>query len=204
MADGYVKGSFAVDPLKKYSYADYLTWPDDERWEIIEGKAWDMSPAPTTSHQIIVVELTVILGNYLKGKKCRVLVSPFDVRLLDEESDSVVQPDLSVICDPSKLDKQGCKGAPDIVIEILSPSTAFKDETRKFKLYEKHKVREYWIINPETYHIMVYAHTGSEYAKPDYYRKNDILKSQVLEDLEIPLAEVFSELESLEETADRN
>jgi len=204
MADEYIKGSTAVKPNERYRYSDYLKWPEDERWEIIEGEAWDMSPAPGTSHQILVLKLAYVLSSYLEGKKCTAIVSPFDVRLPNPEEDSednpdtVVQPDLSIICDPSKLDEKGCKGAPDIVVEILSQSTAFKDETTKFKIYEKHGVKEYWIINPETHTVMMYFLNGKEFGKPEYFKRTEILTSRVLTDLEITLEEVFSELDFLE------
>jgi len=204
MADEYIKGSTAVKPNERYRYSDYLKWPEDERWELIAGEAWDMSPAPTPGHQVISGELTAIFINYLKRQKCRAFPAPFDVRFPDskeesaDDTDTVVQPDLSVICDPSKIDNKGCNGAPDIVVEILSPSTAFKDETAKFKLYEKNGVKEYWIINPETHTVMVYSFNGKEFAKPEYFKRAEILRSRVLTDLEIPLEEVFSELDFLE------
>jgi len=140
MADEYIKGSNAIRAEKRYRYSDYEKWPDDERWEIIAGEAWDMSPAPGTGHQAIVMVLSVIISNYFNKQRCRVFPAPFDVRFPDsrdastDDTDTVVQPDISVICDPSKIDKKGCKGAPDIVVEILSPSTGYKDETAKFKL----------------------------------------------------------------------
>ena len=134
---------------KKFSYSDYLNWPEDERFELIDGVAYDMSPAPGTEHQSVSFELAGILYNFLKNKKCRAFSAPFDVRLpdmektADSETFTVVQPDITVICDENKIDERGCKGAPDVVIEILSQSTAYRDETEKLRLYEKHKVKEY-------------------------------------------------------------
>jgi len=204
MADEYVKGSNAVRANERYRYSDYEKWPEDERWELIAGEAWDMSPAPSASHQIIISRFNLILGNYLTDKNCLSIVAPFDVRFPDSrdesanDTDTVVQPDISVICDPSRIDKKGCKGAPDIVVEILSPSTGYKDETAKFKLYEKHGVKEYWIVNPETHAVLLYFFENGEFAKPVYFKRKEILKSRVLTDLEIPLEEVFSELDFLE------
>ena len=182
---------------ERFSYADYLSWPEDERWEIIEGEAWDMSPAPNTEHQRLSMVLSGEIYNYLKDKSCEVFTAPFDVRLqeakdlADEDVETVVQPDLVVICDKSKIDKKGCLGAPDIVIEILSASTAFKDETQKLKLYEKYGVREYWIVNPEARYIMIYRLEGDKYTKPEYLKDDDILESLVLKGLKIRLPDIF-------------
>ena len=115
------------------------------RWELIDGAAYAMSPAPKTNHQRLSFFIALEIGKYLEGRSCEAFSAPFDVRLAD---DTVVQPDLSVICDKSKIDEKGCSGAPDLVVEILSDSTAYKDETEKRLLYERVGVREYWIINP--------------------------------------------------------
>ncbi|MCK4541920.1 MAG: Uma2 family endonuclease [Spirochaetales bacterium] len=182
---------------KKFSYADYLSWPEDERWEIIEGEAWDMSLAPNTEHQIISGQLFGNIWQFLKDKPCKVFSAPFDVRfqekkeLLDEEIKTVVQPDITVVCDKSKIDKKGCLGVPDITIEILSQSTSYKDETDKLKLYEKYGVREYWIVNPKVRYIMIYRLEGDRYAKPEYLKDDDILESLVLEGLKIRLSDIF-------------
>ena len=145
----------------KYSYADYAQWPGDERWELIDGVPYAMT-APQRLHQDIVFELGRQVGNYLQGKPCKGYTAPFDVRLprqneADTKVETVVQPDLSVICDPSKLDKQGCRGAPDWIVEVLSPSTALKDMDTKRSLYQRHGVQEYWIIHPEDRWILVYT-----------------------------------------------
>ena len=210
MADEYIKGSNAVSPDKRYRYSDYEKWPDDERWELINGEAWDMSPAPGSGHQLISGKLTAVLTNYLSNHKGLTFPAPFDVRLPDsgdesiDDTDTVVQPDISVICDPSKIDKKGCRGAPDIVVEILSPSTGYKDETAKFKLYEKHGVKEYWIVNPETHAVLLYFLENGEFAKPAYFKRKETLTSRVLTNLKIPLEEVFSQLDFLETPASEN
>lgn len=186
-------------PGEKYSYADYLTWDDGERWELIDGVPYNMSPAPKIRHQEILGELAGVFYNFLKGKPCRVYIAPVDVRFKDEihaadkETYTVVQPDLLVVCDRDKVDEKGVIGAPDICIEILSVSTAYKDQGEKFVLFEKHGVREYWIINPELETVQLFVHNGTAFDKPLYYRKDEVLKSTVLEGLDLVLAEVFGE-----------
>ena len=182
---------------EKFNYADYLSWPDDERWEIIEGVAYDMPPAPAREHQRMSAFIFAKIYNFSSGKKCEVYFAPFDVRLAktkdeaDEEIETVVQPDIVVICDQNKLDKRGCLGAPDITVEILSPSTSYKDQTEKLLLYEKCGVKEYWIFNPDAKYVLLYRLKGSEYGKPEYLIKNDILESNVLEGLKIDFSEVW-------------
>lgn len=145
-------GNPNIAPNERFTYRHYRTWPDEERWELIEGQAWSMSPAPMRGHQELSGKLFLEIGTFLKGKPCKVYDAPFDVFLpkgeeSDDEVDTVVQPDLVVICDRSKLTKRGARGAPDWVIEILSPRTAKKDFETKFHLYERHGVREYWIVD---------------------------------------------------------
>ena len=187
----------AKESDRKLNYADYLTWPDDERWEIIEGVAYDMSPAPSTEHQRISFRLSGILYNLLEGKQCSAFAAPFDVRLADrkaeadEEIETVVQPDIVVVCDQKKLDKRGCLGAPDIAVEIISASTSYKDQTQKLRLYGRHGVREYWIVNPDARYIMVYRPEGATYGKPEYLTENEILESKALEGLRIDLSQVW-------------
>jgi len=184
---------------EKYTYADYLGWDDGERWELIEGIPYCMTPAPNMEHQSISGELFGILWQFLKGKPCRVFAAPFDVRLPavpgagDGDIDTVVQPDISVICDESKIDARGCLGAPDITVEILSPSTAYRDETEKLKLYEKHGVKEYWIVNPEAKYMMIYRLKDGKYGKPDYLMGDDLLESRVLQGFRVHLKEIWGE-----------
>ncbi len=187
----------AKESDKKLNYADYLTWPDDERWEIIEGVPYDMSPAPAREHQRISAIIFAKIYDFLTGKKCEAYFAPFDVRLAeskdeaDEKIETVVQPDIVVVCDQNKLDKRGCLGAPDIAVEIISTSTSYKDQTEKLSLYERHGVREYWIVNPDAKYIMIYRLEGVKYGKPEYLTESDILESKALEGLKIDLSEVW-------------
>jgi Uma2 family endonuclease len=189
-------------PLRKnddlFTYGDYLKWPDDERWELIEGIPFDMSPAPSPYHQEILLNLSYEIKKYLKDKICKIYVAPFDVRLpeknqSDEEILTVVQPDISVICDPAKLDKRGCKGAPDFIVEILSPHTAVKDMKYKLILYERHGVPEYWIVQPDGKVVMVHKlNEQKKYGRAEIYGKDDTIPLKLKEGtIEINMGAVF-------------
>ena len=154
-----------------YTYGDYCRWPDDERWELIDGRPFNMCSAPTRQHQKLVLEIGRQLGNQLEDGPCEVCVAPFDVRLAegdepDEEIVNVVQPDVAVICDQTKLDDAGCRGAPDWIVEVLSRRTAAKDQTDKLTLYERHGVREYWLVHPTDRVLTIYRFQGSAYGRP--------------------------------------
>ena len=188
-------------PLRKedprYTYADYLTWDDDERWQIIEGVPYLMSPAPTRDHQEKNGELHRQIANFLKGKPCKVYAAPFDVRLFPEDDDSddtIVQPDIVVVCDQNKLEKRGCAGAPDMVIEILSPSTAWLDKHKKLQVYRKAGVREYWMVDLDTKTISVHILKEGEYVISTY-GDTDTAPVYVLDGLSIDLPDVFEEME---------
>jgi len=180
-----------------FNYKIYQTWPEGERWELIEGEAYNMSPAPNSEHQIISGNLFGNIWQFLKDKPCKVFSAPFDIRFSEmdnpreQDIETVVQPDITVVCDESKIDKKGCIGAPDIVVEILSPSTSYKDETNKLALYEKYGVKEYWIVNPDAKYFMIYRLKGDKYEKPEYLKDNDIIGSCVLEGLKIRLQDIF-------------
>lgn len=182
-----------------YTYKEYSNWPEDQRWELIDGKAYNMSPAPSIVHQRISRQLLLAFATYLSNKSCEVFTAPFDVRLpkgseKDDKIDTVVQPDLVVVCDPNKLDDRGCKGAPDLVIEILSPSTAKKDWKEKFELYERVGVQEYWIVDPYVQTVLVFTSNGDKkYGAPDRYVKPDRIRVGIMDELEIDLQEVFVE-----------
>ncbi len=177
-----------------YTYADYLKWPGDERWELIDGVAWSMSPAPSPDHQMILGRLFRSIAEITDRTGCATFVAPFDVRLPDraeqdaEQTSTVVQPDISVFCDHSLLDERGAHGAPDLVVEILSPSTGYKDQTDKLALYEHHGVREYWVVNGDAGWVMVYrVGPDGRYGKPDYYRRDESVRSEVLGGVQIAL-----------------
>ena len=180
----------------RYTLADALTWDDQTRTELIDGAPVMMAP-PSRVHQEIAAELTRQLGNYLDGKKCRVYPAPFAVRLFEkagdrpEDVDTLVEPDLSVVCDPGKLDDMGCKGAPDLIIEILSPSTQRHDRLTKYNLYERAGVTEYWIVSPEERTVQVSLLSGGRYRMAELYTPQDIAKVHVLEGCFVELAKVF-------------
>ncbi|MDA3810205.1 MAG: Uma2 family endonuclease, partial [Spirochaetaceae bacterium] len=147
---------------QKFTYTEFCSWTDDERWELIDGVAYNMSPAPSSRHQRISFKISLLLGNFLEGKPCIPFTAPFDVYFpLDPDQsinsiDTIVQPDLSVICDAKKIFDKGCMGAPDLIIEILSPSTGKKDLNEKFQLYEKNGVKEYWVVDPGNKYIEIF------------------------------------------------
>lgn len=140
---------------ERYTLADMLAWETEKRYELIDGIPYLMSPGPSRRHQRIGREIYRQISTYLLGKTYEVYIAPFDVRLFEqsgegpESVDTVVRPDISVICDTEKLDETGCKGAPDLVIEVLSPSTHNRDRLTKFNLYQRAGVREYWIVDPQ-------------------------------------------------------
>lgn len=182
----------------RYTFADLLTWDNGERAELIDGKVFLMAPAPSRAHQEISGEIFRQIANYLEGKRCKVYHAPFDVRLFEkdgdrpEDVDTVAEPDLTVVCDLSKLDDYGCKGAPDMAVEILSPSTRRHDRLVKLGLYQRAGVREYWIVNPEdkTVQVMLRDDGGSLRIHEDYGRE-DVAKVNVLEGCFVELSKVF-------------
>jgi len=192
--------SIPLDKLGvKYTYGDYLKWPDEESWEIIAGVPYLMSPAPSVDHQRISGEIFRQLATYLLDKNCKAFPAPFDVRFpstdeKDEAIQTVVQPDIIVICDQSKLDKRGYRGAPALIVEILSPSTSKKDLSEKYDLYERSGVKEYWVVFPLDQVLDVYL-LGEEgkYQKAGSYENDARVKPSIFDDLEIDLGLVFRE-----------
>ena len=180
-------------PDKHYTWSDYERWDDDVRYELINGIPYMMSPAPSLVHQAISSELHLQLALFLKGKSCKVFSAPCDVRLnANEGDDTVVQPDLLVVCDMSKLDGKACIGAPDLVIEISSPSTSRRDKWMKFNLYQAAGVREYWIVDADTQTVQACLLRDGEYIMKAY-ADADIAPVCVLEGCTINLADVFAE-----------
>jgi len=177
-----------------YTYADYRAWDDDERWELIDGIPYAMSPGPSTIHQRISIDLTRQFSSFLKGKPCQVFAAPFDVRLnaLGDDDDDVFQPDLLIVCDRAKIDDKGLNGAPDMAIEILSPSTAIRDKLLKFNKYQHAGVREYWIVYPADKMVQVFILENGRYLAKSY-GETDTIQVHVLEGCEISLPDVFSD-----------
>lgn len=177
-----------------YTYADYKNYPDSERVELIEGQIYAMSPSPSRFHQKIITEFVTIINNYIKANKgnCEVYPAPFDV-ILNENNDmdsskNTVQPDISVICDKNKLNDKGCLGAPDLIIEVVSPYNPTNDYIRKLGLYSQYKVREYWIVNPMKESIFVYQ--LGENKDPEAYTFKDKIKIGIFENLFIDFNEI--------------
>ena len=187
-----------LDLNKRYSYAEYLTWQFQERLELIKGKIFKMSPAPARRHQEVSAKLFYHLMDYLKDQSCDIYTAPFDVRFPksqgDENTFTVVQPDICIICDKNKLDDRGCVGAPDMIIEILSPATSAKDATVKFDLYEEQGVKEYWMVSPGENLLDVFLlDENGKYRWMKKYTENDKVKVNIFDDLYIDMAEVFRE-----------
>lgn len=156
----------------QHSYADYLSWSGDDRYELLNGLAYLMSPAPDLVHQEVVGEIYLQARLALQDSCCRAFIAPLDVRLPkqnqdDAAIDTVVQPDVLVVCDSNKLDKRGICGAPDWVVEVLSPATASHDQIKKRLLYEQHGVCEYWLVHPIDRVLIIYRLQEGEYGKPD-------------------------------------
>lgn len=182
-----------------YNFTDYLSWDERDRVEIIHGLPVTMQAAPSRKHQEICGAVFAQIHHYLEGKRCKVYAAPFAVRVLDDadtpddRSDTVVEPDISVVCDASKLDDHGCKGAPDMIAEVLSPSTARVDRFVKLNLYQRAGVKEYWIIDPVAQSVQVFLHNGSHYDAAEYYSAGDIAKVHVLQGCFVELSRVFSD-----------
>ena len=160
----------ALKDTAYHTYADYLQWTDNN-YELIDGEAYFMSLAPNLDHQEVTGEVYFQLRSALAGKKCRTFIAPIDVRLaihdeVDEQIDTVVQPDVLVVCDDNKLDRRGVRGAPDWVLEVLSPATASHNQIKKRDLYERHGVREYWLVHPTDRVLTIYLLQDNEFTKP--------------------------------------
>ena len=186
----------ALQMEKRYTYADYCTWDDDERWELIDGAPYAMAPSPSQAHQTILGRLFAQLHNYLEGKPCKAFIAPFDVRLNanadGETDDTVVQPDILVVCDDTKLDGKSCIGPPDLVIEILSPSSALKDKAIKFKKYLEAGIREYWIVDPDTKTVSAHILENKRYYVTTYTNA-DTAPVHILDGCQVDLSRVFEE-----------
>ncbi len=184
-----------LDLTKQYTYADYLTWWFDERVELIKGFIRKMSPSASMSHQQISTRLTRLFANFLQGKKCQVFHAPFDVRLKrvvkDEESITVVQPDLCIVCNLDYLEERGCNGAPDLIIEILSPSNGKHDLVTKYQLYEEAGVAEYWLVYPFVKIVDVYHLQENKYVLYRKYSDDEVIEVKTLPGLMVALNDIF-------------
>ena len=183
---------------RRYTYADILSWDDGVRYELYNGQPVLLA-SPSDVHQLVSGELFRQFANYLVGKRCKVYSAPFDVRLFEEANDrpedidTVVQPDLMVVCDQSKVDRHGIHGAPDLVVEILSDSTRRTDRLTKFNLYQQAGVPEYWIVDPSSRVVSVYTLEDGTYHAAATYATDASVPVGVLEDCSIDLTMVFPE-----------
>ncbi len=188
-----------LDPNKSYTYADYLLWQFEERVELIKGKILEMA-APSRAHQQVTTNLILAIGNALRHSPCKVYPAPFDVRLpyfsqkKNKDVVTVVQPDICVICDPSKLDDRGCIGAPDIVIEILSPGNSKREMKDKYAVYEESGVTEYWIVSLTEKAVQVFRlNEAGKYYGIQPFTEDDDLTTPILPGLNIQLKDVFAD-----------
>jgi len=183
----------------RYSYADYLSWQLEEMVELIRGKVFRQAAAPRRIHEELTVALVTRIHGFLKGGSCKVYTAPFDVRLpvssrKHADIDTVVQPDLCVVCDPDKLDDLGCVGAPDLIVEILSPGNNKKELQLKYEVYEASGVKEYWVVHPDERTLLIYTLESGKYRPSRLFTLGDEVKSQVLSGFVLDLDEVFGEL----------
>ena len=185
----------------KYSYADYLTWQFEEVVELINGKIFKKAAAaPKRIHQRVSVKLAAKLYQFLEGKRCQVYAAPFVVRFSKDSKEdhqifNVVQPDLCVICNPEKLDERGCLGAPDLIVEILSPGNTKTELKFKYQLYESHGVTEYWVIHPDYQNIIQYTLVNDQYIPSKLMTSGHVLQSKVLEGFRLDLEDFFADIE---------
>ena len=181
---------------ERYTLADAMTWNEDERTELIGGLPVMMAP-PSRTHQKIVGELFAQIHGYLEGKRCEAYVAPFAVRPFEEDGDrpenvdTMMEPDITVVCDPKKLDDIGCKGAPDFIAEVLSPSSKRHDRLVKFELYQRAGVPEYWIVDPELRTVQACVLDGDSYRVAALYTERDIAKVRSLEGCYVDMSKVF-------------
>ena len=191
------------EPISEYgrfSYADYLTWQMEEMVELIKGKLFKHTAAPRVNHQRLSLKISSELYNILKGKKCEVFASPFDVRLpvkskRNEDIDTVVQPDICVVCDPEKIDELGCVGAPDLIVEILSPGNNQKELHNKYEVYEESGVKEYWVIHPNECTLLIYNLINGKYQASKLFTHGDVVKSDAVEGFQLDLTEIFENIQ---------
>ena len=186
-----------LDLNKSYSYADYFSWKFEERVELIKGKIFKMIPAPDRFHQKLAGFVYRQLGNFLEDKPCEVYTAPFDVRIPRKSKEdmqiiTVMQPDVCVICDPAKLDKRGCIGAPDIVVEVLSPGNNAKELKNKYEAYEEAGVKEYWVVSPQNQWLQIHTLTNGKFEPSPYFVTGDVVTSAVLPGFSLSMDDLFA------------
>ncbi|NLI79607.1 MAG: Uma2 family endonuclease [Candidatus Riflebacteria bacterium] len=192
-----MKNHPVTNPNGRFTYGDLCTWPEDERWELIDGEAVAMVPPPNQRHQEVVGELYRQMANFFLGKTCKVLVRPFGVLFPkagepDERVATMVEPDVMVICDPGKLNGKVCRGAPDLVVEVLSPSTSSQDCIRKRRVYEAAGVREYWLVDPANRVIIVLRNLdGKGFGPAIFLSPEGLAETPLFPGLQIDLGLVF-------------
>ncbi|MGY6522271.1 MAG: Uma2 family endonuclease [Mongoliitalea sp.] len=184
----------------KFSYADYLTWELDEMVELIKGKIFRQAAAPRRIHQEVSLKVVRRIAEFLEGKTCKVFIAPFDVRLpvkskKNEDIFTVVQPDICVVCDLEKLDEMGCVGAPDLIVEILSPSNNQKELIHKYEVYLEAGEKEYWIIHPSEKTLFIYTLSDGDYVPSKLYTIGHTVPSSVIKGFELDLEWVFKDLD---------
>jgi len=188
-----------LDLNKRYSYADYLTWFDDVRRELFDGFIKLMTPAPSRLHQTTSRNIVKKILYFLENRKCEVFYAPFDVRFPkknkeDKQIFTVVQPDICIVCDLEKLDDNGCLGAPDMIIEIISPKNSKRDTKDKFEIYQEFGVKEYWIVHPNDQTVIVFMlDENSKYNQVGMYANDEKIPVNIFNgELEIDLSQVFN------------
>lgn len=191
-----------LDLNKTYTYADYLKWQFEERVELIKGYIFKMSPAANRVHQEVVGAIHIEIGVFLSKKQCKVYIAPFDVRFPrksknDKDIVTVLQPDICVVCDPAKLDEHGCLGAPDLVVEVLSPGNSKKEIKNKFNIYEESGVREYWIVDPIRQTLQINKLVDGRYHSMRALTAGDIVTTEILPGFSMDLTDIFPEEETV-------
>ncbi|MFW0716866.1 Uma2 family endonuclease [Pedobacter sp. N23S346] len=190
-----------IDASLTYSYANYLNWLFQDRVELIKGKVFKMSPAPSSIHQEIVGNIFRKIGNFLEKKPCKVFVAPFDVRFYKEDKQdlaiqTVLQPDICVICDKNKIDYKGCIGAPDLVVEILSPGNTKVELLHKYHVYQEFGVKEYWVVSQSDQNILIYTlNEHGKFQPSKIFTLSEKITSSVLPGFELALDDVFGDLD---------
>ena len=194
----------ATQKTAHWCYGDYVNWPEDQRWELIDGIAYNMAPAPSFRHQEVVTNIIFLFKNNICNPACHIITSPIDVLLtahdntkdetddiLENKVDTVVQPDVLVLCDENKIAENCIRGAPDLIVEVLSPATAKKDEGIKRDLYERVGVHEYWLVHPVDHTINRYSHYNNIYNRSDVFGLGDSVTSSRFPELVLTLSQVF-------------